>query len=107
MYGAQTEYNAYIDYVVPNASLLLAKFRELELPVIWTNWSRKVDDGMYGVGRAPARMTGPDRATIAPLGIAQWEGTRVTHGRPSIASTDRAGSAQKATRATCTRATAT
>jgi len=43
----QKEYMAYIDYVLPNAETLLAKFRELELPVVWTNWSRRKDDGMH------------------------------------------------------------
>lgn len=52
----QTEYTQYIDYVLPNAEGLLAKFRELKLPVVWTNWSRKSKDGMYG---AIDRFYGP------------------------------------------------
>ena len=43
----QKEYDAYTDYVLPNAEVLLAKFRELKLPVVWTNWNRKQDDGHY------------------------------------------------------------
>ena len=43
---------AYIDYVLPNAETLLAKFRELDLPVVWTDWSRRKDDGMHcGIDR--------------------------------------------------------
>ena len=44
----QKEYMAYIDYVLPNAVSLLTKFRELRLPVVWTNWSRVIGDGLYG-----------------------------------------------------------
>merc|ERR1739848_174168 len=50
------EYLAYIDYVLPNCEPLLAKFRALALPIVWTNWSRRKDDGKYG---AIDRFYGP------------------------------------------------
>ena len=34
----QTEYMQYIDYVLPNCAPLVGKFRELKLPIVWTNW---------------------------------------------------------------------
>ena len=52
----QVEYTQYVDYVLPNAEKLVTLFRELGLPIVWTNWSRTADDGCYG---ALDRFYGP------------------------------------------------
>lgn len=44
----QYEYESYIKYVVPNVKPLIHQFREMQLPIIWTNWARRADDGCYG-----------------------------------------------------------
>lgn len=49
-------YFEYVDYVIPRSVKILSKFRELGLPVIWTNWVRKAGDGYYG---ALDRFYGP------------------------------------------------
>jgi len=44
----QYEYEFYIKYVIPNVKPLIRQFREMQLPIIWTNWARRADDGCYG-----------------------------------------------------------
>merc|ERR1712023_50177 len=44
----QYEYKTYVDYCVPHVKELIATFRDLKLPILWTNWNRKSDDGLYG-----------------------------------------------------------
>jgi len=44
----EKEYESFVDYVTPNCARLIKKFRELNLPIIWTNWARTADDGHYG-----------------------------------------------------------
>mmetsp|Transcript_68208 Transcript_68208/g.181504 ORF Transcript_68208/g.181504 Transcript_68208/m.181504 type:complete len:326 (-) Transcript_68208:81-1058(-) len=41
-------YESYVRYIVPPVKKLLQKFHELKLPVVWTNWVRRHNDGMYG-----------------------------------------------------------
>lgn len=41
-------YDSYVRYVVPPVKQLLERFRELKLPVVWTNWIRRHNDGMHG-----------------------------------------------------------
>jgi len=52
----QYEYEFYIKYVVPNVKPLIKQFREMQLPIIWTNWARRAEDGNYG---ALDRFYGP------------------------------------------------
>jgi len=52
----QYEYEFYIKYVIPNVKPLIKQFREMELPIIWTNWARRAEDGCYG---AVDRFYGP------------------------------------------------
>lgn len=49
-------YFEYVDFVIPRSVKILSKFRDLDLPVIWTNWVRKSGDGFYG---ALDRFYGP------------------------------------------------
>lgn len=44
----QKEYSECINYVLPNTRKLVDKFRELKLPIVWTNWAHKVEDGFSG-----------------------------------------------------------
>jgi len=44
----QYEYDSYIKYVIPNVKAILDQFRALKLPVVWTNWARRHEDGFYG-----------------------------------------------------------
>ena len=52
----QNGYESFVRYCIPPVKLLLETFRELNLPVLWTNWNRRHDDGMYG---ALDRFYGP------------------------------------------------
>jgi len=52
----QNEYEDYVKYIIPNVKPLLQLFREKKLPIVWTNWSRRPDDGLYG---ALDRFFGP------------------------------------------------
>jgi len=44
----QVEYDEYVRYVIPNVKPLINHFRERKLPIVWTNWSRRSEDGLYG-----------------------------------------------------------
>mmetsp|Transcript_11326 Transcript_11326/g.41443 ORF Transcript_11326/g.41443 Transcript_11326/m.41443 type:complete len:330 (-) Transcript_11326:64-1053(-) len=44
----QKEYVDHIDYVLPNTQTLVEKFREMKLPIVWTNWAHKLGDGFAG-----------------------------------------------------------
>jgi len=44
----QYEYESYIKYVIPNVKPLIEEFRAQNLPIVWTNWARRPDDGCYG-----------------------------------------------------------
>jgi len=52
----QYEYEDYVRYVIPNVKPLIDQFREKKLPIVWTNWSRRPEDGFYG---ALDRFYGP------------------------------------------------
>merc|ERR1719410_24463 len=52
----QYAYEPYIKYCVPHIKPLIETFRELKLPIVWTNWNRRPDDGFYG---AVDRFYGP------------------------------------------------
>lgn len=41
-------YKQWVNYVVPETKILIDVFRELKLPIVWTNWARRSDDGNYG-----------------------------------------------------------
>jgi isochorismate hydrolase len=43
----QKGYLEWIDYVSPNCKKLVDVFRKHNLPIVWTNWHRTPDDGMY------------------------------------------------------------
>jgi nicotinamidase-related amidase len=44
----QYEYETYVQYCVPHVKELISTFRDLKLPILWTNWARRSDDGLYG-----------------------------------------------------------
>jgi len=44
----QYEYETYVKYVIPNVKPIVEQFRALKLPIVWTNWARRHDDGCYG-----------------------------------------------------------
>jgi len=44
----QVEYEEYVRYVIPNVKPLIDHFRQRKLPIVWTNWSRRSEDGHYG-----------------------------------------------------------
>jgi len=44
----QYSYKPYVKYCVPPVKTLINTFRELKLPIIWTNWARRSDDGFHG-----------------------------------------------------------
>ena len=52
----QNAYGTYVKYRTPNVKQLIDKFRELKLPIVWTNWARKPDDGLHN---AIDRFYGP------------------------------------------------
>jgi len=52
----QYEYEAYVKYCIPSVKLLIDQFRASKLPIVWTNWARRHDDGCYG---AVDRYYGP------------------------------------------------
>ena len=42
------DYTIYVGYMIPKCKQVLEKFREKDLPVFWSNWLRRSNDGMYG-----------------------------------------------------------
>jgi len=40
-------YKTYINHCIPKVKQLIDTFRELDLPIVWTNWSRRFDDGLH------------------------------------------------------------
>lgn len=52
----QNSYDTYVKYRTPNVKQLIEKFRELKLPIVWTNWMRRSDDGLHN---AIDRFYGP------------------------------------------------
>eukprot|EP00977_Amphora_coffeiformis_P016995 scaffold5385_cov152-Amphora_coffeaeformis.AAC.5 len=63
MEDMQQTYFDWIDYVQPNCEKLLTQFRKLKLPVVWSSWSRRPDDGMHGAldrFYGPQGVVGPD-----------------------------------------------
>ena len=52
----QYAYETYVQYCTPHVKALIDTFRELKLPIVWTNWARRQDDGLYG---AVDRFYGP------------------------------------------------
>jgi len=40
-------YATYVNHCIPQVKALTKQFRELKLPIIWTNWARRSDDGLY------------------------------------------------------------
>jgi len=52
----QYEYEEYVRYRIPNVKPLIHEFREKKLPIVWTNWARHPEDGLYG---AIDRFYGP------------------------------------------------
>jgi len=52
----QNEYLDYVRYRIPTVKPLIDQFREKKLPIIWTNWARRAEDGYYG---ALDRFYGP------------------------------------------------
>lgn len=67
-------YAKYVDFVLPNCERLLAKFREYDAPIIWTNWVRRAEDGNWG---ALDRFYGPEGTSNEenPMFIYGKEGT--------------------------------
>ena len=56
MEDMEQAYAQWVDYVEPNCLKLLETFRKHKLPVVWSSWSRRPDDGMHG---ALDRFYGP------------------------------------------------
>ena len=52
----QKSYHEWVDFVQPESLKLLQTFRKLKLPVVWSSWSRRPDDGNWG---ALDRFYGP------------------------------------------------
>lgn len=52
----QNEYKSYVTYRIPAVKQLIDQFREMKLPIVWTNWARREEDGCYG---ALDRFYGP------------------------------------------------
>jgi len=52
----QKEYQPYVKYRIPAVKALIDQFREMKLPIVWTNWARRAEDGYYG---ALDRFYGP------------------------------------------------
>jgi len=50
------DYRQYVGYLVPKVLPLIKAFRKLDLPIFWSNWLRRPDDGFYG---ALDRFYGP------------------------------------------------
>lgn len=40
-------YGTYVNHCIPQVKSLITLFRELKLPIVWTNWARRSDDGFY------------------------------------------------------------
>lgn len=37
----QYAYETYVQYCTPHVKVLIDTFRDLNLPVVWTNWARR------------------------------------------------------------------
>ena len=44
----QMTYKPCVTYCLPAVKSLIKTFRDLDLPIIWTNWARTPEDGHYG-----------------------------------------------------------
>lgn len=77
----QNTYKSYVTYCVPPVKSLIATFRELGLPIVWTNWSRFPGDGLYG---AVDRFYGSE-ATEIKMNPAYSYGDEGHHTLPEIA----------------------
>jgi len=40
-------YAKYVNHCIPQVKSLIQVFREQKLPIVWTNWARRSDDGLY------------------------------------------------------------
>lgn len=66
----EKDYESLLEYIMPNAVNLLAKWRETGQPILWFNWNRLPDDGAYG---AIDRFYGP-KGVYPPGGTELFEG---------------------------------